>query len=419
MTNARIRRFASAGICSLTLLSGMTLGTQVAFADEAPMDESIAECLLDTGSNDSSMEMTSDGLLIVGDQTALAIDAATGTDTAFNGPKEVLALEGATAGKVALAPGDEWGAWRERISTGPTRILVSFGADKVISSQDVEVITALAGPSRRVYWWGPAHEVTAANAPTIISAALKHPNLTYIPAAAFLPGRTLMKSNRTELMPEDSVKRAWRYTVDLARAQYAPAVATTDACVAALRELDGGDSMRQAALDFALMVVSDPLSKYSFSTVTSPSVYPFPYNCSTLIAASYRYATNDEMMLTGFSDSLLWDVANVELVPWEEAKPGDIMFQKTMDDRFLGHVGMIFEKGENGGGTIIHACGSDGWCANAPADGMGFTPIANIASSGRLITVTNPALVDSARSSAVAFTTDYTQAWYGRVRTVD
>lgn len=303
---------------------------------------------------------------------------------------------------------------RNTIATAPSAIIIAFENSSTVNVDTVSRIAVLAG-ERDLVWITPpgASEDDMRARADLMQAENVHPNITLVSSRTPLRGLAgagpyFVDEADADLIANHAAEQLANITPKL--------VTVSPECEEANPVIDDGQLLRAKAVDFALKVVNSATAKYTYSSTTSPFASPYPYNCSTLTAAAYRYASDDQVQLVGFSDSQLWDMANIELVPWEEAQPGDIFFQKTMDDRFLGHVGMLLEKDEYGGGTVIHACGDDGWCANAPAYGMGYTDISRLSGSGLLTYPLNSSLTNVSRKGNIGFTSSYQNAWYGRVK---
>jgi len=299
---------------------------------------------------------------------------------------------------------------RNSIATGPSPIIVAFGNPETISVDNISRIMLLAG-KREVIWVSPAG-VSPEDMRVrfdLFTAQKMFRNLNVV-----LSNQVIDDTKTTQLSTIDFAD-IWVEVVD-SLSDATRVVSVSNGCEESMLIPDSGEAFRERAIEFATRVVNSPSARYSDSLITSPYANPYPYNCSTFIAASYRYASDDQTRLVGFSDSQLWDMENIELIPWSEVQPGDIFYQKTMDDRFLGHVGMVLERDEFGGGTVIHSCGDDAWCANAPAYGMGYTDISRLSGSGLLAYPLDPSLANVTRKGNMGFTSDYTQAWYGRVK---
>ena len=152
---------------------------------------------------------------------------------------------------------------------------------------------------------------------------------------------------------------------------------------------------------------------YNFDTNTSPRKKKPDYNCSTLTAAAYRYATGDKVRLRPNSQSQWLDTRRIKLVPLSEAQPGDIFFEKTINNRNnpVGHVGLIVNV--NGGDQAIwHACGSSR-CKSSGNDGIGYSSLSSVT---MWMTVSDPSKRDTAAErKKFLWTSDPAQAYVGRV----
>lgn len=166
------------------------------------------------------------------------------------------------------------------------------------------------------------------------------------------------------------------------------------------------------ALAWALAITG---GTYNYDTNTSPDKRPPDYNCSTMTSAAYRFASGDKVMLYGNSQAQWMDTKNIVLVPFSEAQPGDIFFEKTINDRGnpVGHVGLIVDV--NGGSQAIwHACGASS-CQSNGNIGIGYSGLDHV---GMWMTVANPSQKDTAAERGkYMWTTDRNKAYVGRVVT--
>lgn len=152
---------------------------------------------------------------------------------------------------------------------------------------------------------------------------------------------------------------------------------------------------------------------YWCADCTSPDRPTWPdYNCSTMTAAAYRYATNNQVRLVGLSETQWMDTKNIVLVPASQAQPGDIFFEYTgRPDSRVGHVGLIVDL--NGGAQAIwHACGASSCQSNGNV-GIGYSALSHI---GMWMTVSDPARKDDpSERGKFLWTTDMNKGYVGRV----
>lgn len=181
-------------------------------------------------------------------------------------------------------------------------------------------------------------------------------------------------------------------------------------CAAFAGAIPPTGDLQARALTWALAITG---GTYNYDTLSNPDKRPPNYNCSTLTAAAYRFASGDEIQLTPNSQFQWTDTRNIVLVPFAEAQPGDIFFERTINNRGnpVGHVGLIVDV--NGGDQAIwHACGASS-CQSNGNIGIGYSSLDHVQ---MWMTVDNPARAnDVAERAKYRWTTNRNEAYVGRV----
>lgn len=364
-----------------------------------------------------ALPANANGLLLVGDSLMEGVATLGGVPAdVFNG-KVVGKYEVGIGTKAAI---DKWG---KDISSGPSRVLVSLGSNDAAAFPDaygkeIDRLMGLAGENRQVYWYSLHYAPVAPLDVVLRAKADQYPNLTLVDVnQALAPEGGFVSASDKYLHPSTAgYQEMWRTAEQVMSGAAGGDQANLD-CVPTGGSVATGP-LQQRALQWALAITGGRYMNNNDWTPdpSSPEPPTWPdYNCSTMTAAAYRFASGDKIRLFPLSGEQWLDTTNITLVPFSQAQPGDIFFEYTGgaggSDARVGHVGLIVDV--NGGEQAIwHACGASS-CQSNGNIGIGYSSLDHVQV---WMTVSDPSKKDLPSERAKFLkTSDRNQAYVGRV----